>query len=142
MTRRLNIEDAASENLHPQKRRVPAGIHVPGDWCSKIKIQINTSAGGPDASDSDFKIPPSEALLKTFKDGLLHTGLPERALETRHWRIPPPKTGNSICSHQLRRALSSRVSLLLCYASHWPGLHVCWCHLVAVTNTMVTNHGP
>lgn len=77
MTRRLNIEDAASENLHPKKEGVPGGLHVPGGWCSKIKKQIKASAGGLDASDSACKIAPSEAHLTPLKDGL-----PEQGLET------------------------------------------------------------
>lgn len=116
MTRRLDIEDAASEN-HPKKGGVPAGIHVPGGWCSKIRKQIHASAGGPDASDSAFKIAPSEAHLKPLKEGLLHAGLPSKAWRHASGELPPPKTGNAICSHQLRRALSSWASLLLCLAS-------------------------
>lgn len=99
----------------------------PGGWCSKIKKQINASAGGSDASASDFTIAPSAAHLKPLKDGRLHTGFPNKAWRHARGELPPPKTGNAICSHQLRRALSSRASpaalprLTLAWASMSPG---------------------
>lgn len=63
---KLNIE-TASENLHPEKGGMPAGIHVPRGWCSKIKIQINTSADGPDASDLGLKVAPVSSSSENLK---------------------------------------------------------------------------
>lgn len=66
----------------PKKGGVPGGMHVPGGWCSKIKKQMNASAGGPDASGSDFKIAPLSSSSETLKGWPPAHGLPEQGLET------------------------------------------------------------
>lgn len=114
MTRRLNTEEAASEN-HPQEGGVPAGIHVPGGRCSKIKIQINTSAVARVDLTGTVSLP-----LSSSRGNL--TALLSKACGQAAAELPPPKTleRQSAAIHwgELSPPGSPR---LLCHASHRPG---------------------
>lgn len=98
---------------------MPAGIHVPGGWCSRIKIQIHTSAGGPWCICFGlFKTVPSKGgSLKTSNDGLL-----SKAWNHDTGELPPPKTLEIKSAGINIGGLSPSGSPLLhCYDSHWPG---------------------
>lgn len=105
---------------------MPADIPAPGGWCSQIKIQVNTPAGGPGCISSAFLKdgPPSERgqseNLKRWPPE--YQGFLSKAWNHALGELPPPKTlGIKSAGINLGGLCPSGSPLLHCYASHWPG---------------------